>query len=83
VPVGSWLEFKVPSSGTIIRCKLAAKLEGSDTYVFVNRLGFKAIEKPRKEFAFDLQRKRARLLKSGPLFDRSLHKMVSALKSTK
>lgn len=83
VPVGSWLEFKVPASGTIIRCKLAAKLEGSDTYVFVNRLGFKALEKPRKEFAFDLQRKRARLLKSGPLFDRSLHKMVSTLKSAK
>ncbi|MGB5324242.1 MAG: DUF1631 family protein, partial [Pseudomonadales bacterium] len=83
VPVGSWLEFKVPSSGTVVRCKLAAKLEGSDTYVFVNRLGFKAMEKPRKEFAFDLQRKRARLLKSGPLFDRSLHKMVSTLKSAK
>ncbi|RZV53841.1 MAG: DUF1631 family protein, partial [Pseudomonadales bacterium] len=83
VQIGSWLEFKVPSSGTVLRCKLAAKLEGSDTYVFVNRLGFKAMEKPRKEFAFDLQRKRVRLLKSGPLFDRSLHKMVSTLKSTK
>jgi len=83
VAIGSWLEFKVTASGTVVRCKLAAKLEGSDTYVFVNRLGFKAMEKPRKEFAFDLQRKRARLLKSGPLFDRSLHKMVSTLKSTK
>ena len=81
IAVGSWLEFKVPASGTVIRCKLAAKLEGSDKYVFVNRLGFKALEKPRKEFAFDLQRKRARILKTGPLFDRSLHKMVSSLKS--
>lgn len=81
VPIGSWLEFKVPASGTSIRCKLAAKLEGSDIYVFVNRLGFKTLEKPRKEFAFDLQRKRARILKTGPLFDRSLHKMVSSLKS--
>ena len=82
VAVGSWLEFKIPASGTAMRCKLAAKLEGSDTYVFVNRLGFKTLEKPRKEFAFDLQRKRARILKTGPLFDRSLHKMVSSLKST-
>ncbi len=81
IGVGSWLEFKEPASGTIIRCKLAAKLEGSDTYVFVNRLGFKATEKPRKEFAYDLQRKRARLLKTGPLFERSLHKMVSSLKA--
>ena len=81
IDLGTWLEFKTPSSGAIIRCKLAAKLNSSDTYVFVNRLGFKAIEKPRKEFAFDLQRKRARLLRSGPLFERSLHKVVSSLKS--
>lgn len=81
INLGSWLEFKESGSGSIIRCKLAAKLEGSDTYVFVNRLGFKALEKPRKEFAFDLQRKRARLLRSGPLFERSLHKMVTSLKS--
>lgn len=83
IALGSWLEFKVPSSGTVMRCKLAAKLEGSDSYVFVNRLGFKALEKPRKEFAFDLQRKRARLLKTSPLFDRSLHKMVNSLKSAR
>lgn len=80
ITLGSWLEFKEPATGSILRCKLAAKLEGSDNYVFVNRLGFKAIEKPRKEFAFDLQRKRARLLRTGPLFDRSLHKMVSSLR---
>lgn len=80
ITLGSWLEFKEPATGSIVRCKLAAKLEGSDNYVFVNRLGFKAIEKPRKEFAFDLQRKRARLLRTGPLFDRSLHKMVSSLR---
>lgn len=79
--VGSWLEFKVPASGTTMRCKLAAKLDESDTYIFVNRLGFKTMERARKDFAFDLQRKRARILKTGPLFDRSLHKMVSSLKN--
>ena len=81
INIGSWLEFKIPASGTTLRCKLAAKLEESDTFIFVNRLGFKAMERPRKDFAFDLQRKRARILKTGPLFDRSLHKMVSSLKS--
>ena len=81
VEIGSWLEFKEASSGTTIRCKLAAKLESSDSYVFVNRLGFKAVEKPRKEFAFDLQRNKARLLKSGPLFERSLHRVVHSLKN--
>ena len=81
IVVGTWLEFKTPVTGAIVRCKLAAKLASSDSYVFVNRLGFKAIEKPRKEFAFDLQRKRARLLRTGPLFDRSLHKVVSSLKN--
>ena len=81
VSLGTWLEFKTPGNGAIMRCKLAAKLASSDSYVFVNRLGFKAIEKPRKEFAFDLQRKRARLLRAGPLFERSLHKVVSSLKN--
>ena len=81
ISLGTWLEFKTSGNGAIMRCKLAAKLASSDSYVFVNRLGFKAIEKPRKEFAFDLQRKRARLLRSGPLFERSLHKVVSSLKS--
>ncbi len=80
VSVGSWVEFKQAATGTILRCKLAAKLETSDSYVFVNRLGFKALEIPRKEFAYDLQRKKARLLRAGPLFERSLHKMVSSLK---
>jgi hypothetical protein len=81
IQLGTWLEFKTSGNGAIMRCKLAAKLTSSDSYVFVNRLGFKAIEKPRKEFAFDLQRKRARLLRAGPLFDRSLHKVVSSLKN--
>ena len=81
VDVGTWLEFKIPASGTTLRCKLATKLEESDTYIFVNRLGFKTMERARKDFAFDLQRKRARILKSGPLFDRSLHKMVNSLKN--
>lgn len=81
ISLGTWLEFKTSGNGAIMRCKLAAKLASSDSYVFVNRLGFKAIEKPRKEFAFDLQRKRARLLRAGPLFERSLHKVVSSLKS--
>ncbi len=83
IETGTWLEFKVPSSGTVTRCKLATKIKESDTYIFVNRLGFKAVEKTRKDFAFDLQRKRARILKSGLLFDRSLHKLVSSLKGSK
>ena len=44
IQIGSWLEFKDKNSGTLIRCKLASKLEESDTYIFVNRLGFKVIE---------------------------------------
>jgi hypothetical protein len=80
-PVGSWFEFKVASSGTVLRCKLAAKLEGSDNYIFVNRFGFKTLEKARKEFAYDLQRNRARPLRTGPIFERSLQKMVDRLRS--
>ncbi|MBR9805363.1 DUF1631 domain-containing protein, partial [bacterium] len=79
--VGDWLEFKQMSSGTVTRCKLAAKLDASDSYIFVNRLGFKVLEKARKEVAYDMQRDRARVLETGPAFERSLHRMVTNLKN--
>lgn len=79
-PIGSWFEFKGATGGAIIRAKLASRLEASDNYIFVNRFGFKTLEKNRKQFAYDLQRNRARELRTGPIFERSLHQMVSRLK---
>ena len=80
VALGSWVEFKVPETGHVIRCKLATKIDDNRTYIFVNRLGFKSVEKNLKEFAYDMQKKRARLLRSGPFFDRSLSSMIGSLR---
>ena len=78
---GTWLEFKTPSAGTTSRCKLAIKIEETDTYVFVNRFGFKSLEKSKRAFAEDLHRNRARVLRSGALFDRSLGSMIKSLRA--
>lgn len=80
LPKGSWIEFKVPEQNKSIRCKLSNKILSNDSYVFVNRFGFKVFEKSKSAFAEDLYRNRARVLQSGPLFDRSLGSMVSSLR---
>ena len=77
---GQWMVFTNEASGKGLRCKLSAKLEANDTYVFVNRFGFKTLEKKRKEVALDLQNKRAYILDSRPLFDRALNKIAGNLK---
>ncbi len=77
---GQWMVFVNEASGKGVRCKLSAKLEANDSYVFVNRFGFKTLEKKRKDVALDLQNKRAYILDSRPLFDRALNKIAGNLK---
>ncbi len=80
LPVGSWLSYEDSKRGKILRCKLATKIEISDTFVFVNRYGFKVIEKTRKDFAYDLQQRRAIVLENGVLFDRAMENIVNNLR---
>ena len=80
LPVGSWLSYEDSKRGKILRCKLATKIEISDTFVFVNRFGFKVMEKTRKDFAYDLQQRRAITLENGILFDRAMENIVNNLR---
>ena len=67
-------------TGRELRCKLSSKLVATETYVFVNRFGFKSLEKHRKEFAYDMQRGRAVPIDSSPLFERIFLKISDNLK---
>ena len=80
IQVGTWMVFNDQASGKSLRCKLSAKLEETDTYVFVNRFGFKVLGRKRKEVAHELQHKRASVIDSGPLFDRAFNKISASLK---
>ena len=75
----TWFEFQLPSNKTI-RCKLSAKLEDADTFIFVNRLGLKNLEKTKEELANDLFRKSAVILEQGLLIDRAMSAVTSSLK---
>ncbi|MEH6912307.1 MAG: DUF1631 domain-containing protein [Oceanicoccus sp.] len=79
IPLHAWLSYADNKTGKITRCKLASRIEQTDTYVFVNRFGFKALEKQRKDFAVDLQAGRAAVLDSGQLFDRALSNVLGRL----
>lgn len=80
LPLGTWLAYEDSQKGKIIRCKLTAKLDITDTYVFVNRLGFKVLEKNRKDLAYDMQQKRAIVLDNSPVFDRAMSAVVENIK---
>ena len=79
-PLNTWFLYEDISSGQLLRCKLSARIEASDLYIFVNRLGFKVLKKSRKDFAYDLQKGQARKLHTEPLFDRALARIRSKLK---
>ncbi len=79
LPLHTWLSYADHKTGKVTRCKLATRIEQTDTYVFVNRFGFKALEKQRKDFAVDLQAGRAAILDSGQLFDRALSTVLGKL----
>jgi len=71
VSIGTWMKYHKKDSNEHTRCKLSTKLSDTNTFIFVNRYGFKAFEKPRKEFALDIQEKRVEILDDAPLFERA------------
>ena len=78
MPEGTWLDYFDEESGKKLRCKLASKID-ADTYIFVNRLGFKNLEKTRKQFAYDMQFNRAKAIDTRPFFDRMMNNVVNTL----
>lgn len=77
--VGTWFEFQLPTSKKI-RCKLSAKIEEADIFIFVNRLGLKNLERTREELENDLFKKNAIILEQGLLIDRAINSVASNLK---
>lgn len=80
VPLNTWLSYEDNKQGKVLRCKLAAMIEASDSYIFVNKFGFKVLEKSRKEFAYDMQQNRAKPLQTGLLFDRAMSAITANLR---
>lgn len=78
--VGSWINYTVQDSGRTTRCKLAAKIDATDQMVFVNRFGFKLMERSKRQFAQDMQQGQVKLLESGLLFDRAMVNIATSLK---
>ncbi|MFL0801794.1 MAG: DUF1631 domain-containing protein [Agarilytica sp.] len=72
---GTWVEYQ-EENGKVNRCKLSKKID-ADTYLFVNRFGFKTLERSRRQFAYDMQFKKAKILDSTPIFDRVLGGIIS------
>lgn len=81
MPLGTWLIY-ADENGKLQRCKLSSKID-SDTYLFVNRMGFKALEKSRKRLALDLQNGKARVINTQPFFDRVMTLIVNRMENTK
>lgn len=79
IGIGTWVEFSLVN-GTRFRCKLSAVIEDADSYVFVNRMGLKVVEKKRMDLAHDLRRGRLTVLEQGALIDRALDSVVGSLR---
>lgn len=80
MPIDTWLEYTDQEKGKVIRCKLSAKID-ADNYVFVNRFGMKALVRSRRQFAYDMQFKKAKVLETGPVFERLMNKVMTQIKS--
>ena len=78
INIGDWIEFHLVN-GTHFRCKLSAVIEDADSFVFVNRMGLKVVEKSRAELAHEFRRGRITLLEQGALIDRALDAVVGGL----
>ncbi|PHX45529.1 thymidine phosphorylase [Pseudomonas sp. NZIPFR-PS5] len=80
--LGSWVEIQEDESHKL-RCKLAAIVDPSGRYVFVNRTGMKVLEKTRMGLAVEFRRGAIRVLDDALLFDRALESVLGNLRKLK
>jgi hypothetical protein len=80
--VGCWVEVQEDEEHKL-RCKLAAIIEPTGRYVFVNRTGMKVLEKTRMGLAVEFRRGAVRLLDDALLFDRALEAVIGNLRKLK
>jgi hypothetical protein len=77
--LGSWVAFQEDEENTL-RCKLAAIIEATGKYVFVDRTGMKVLERSRIGLALEFQRGAVRALDDTLLFDRALESVLGNLR---
>jgi hypothetical protein len=80
--LGCWIEIQEDEEHKL-RCKLAAIVEPSGRYVFVNRTGMKVLEKTRMGLAVEFRRGAIRVLDDALLFDRALDSVLGNLRKLK
>ncbi|MDF0730197.1 DUF1631 domain-containing protein [Pseudomonas entomophila] len=76
--LGTWVELS--DEDEPLRCKLVARIDGSDRLVFANRTGLKVREWNSLGLALALRRGEARVLDDGLLFERALEAVVEQLR---
>ncbi|MDB9868860.1 DUF1631 domain-containing protein [Pseudomonadales bacterium] len=81
VGVGDWFEFLGEADQTI-RCKLAAKINVIDKYIFVTQQGVKVVEKTRAGLARELKDGTVKLISDGLLFSRALESVIGSLRAS-
>ncbi len=77
--VGTWVEF-IGEDEQTTRCKLEAKINAIDKFIFVNRQGVKVTEKTTIGLAKELEEETLRVISDGLLFSRALESVVSTLR---
>jgi hypothetical protein len=77
--LGNWVEFQEDQDNTL-RCKLAAIIDATDHYIFVNRTGMKVLERSRTSLAMEFHHGAVRTLDDTLLFDRALESVTGNLR---
>lgn len=77
--LGCWVEFQEDEENTL-RCKLAAIIQPSGKYIFVNRTGMKVLERSRSSLALEFRSGAVRKLDDTLLFDRALESVLGNLR---
>ena len=80
--VGNWVDFR-QEDGRMLRCRLAAVINGIGKYIFVNRSGIKVAELNRDELQLALTEQKVVLIDDDRLFDRALESVISNLRDMK
>ncbi|CAM3000796.1 hypothetical protein GCM10011247_43400 [Pseudomonas plecoglossicida] len=76
--IGAWIE--VLDDDEALRCKLVARIDGSDRLVFANRTGMKVREWSTAGLVQALRRGEVRMLDDGLLFERALAAVLENLR---
>ncbi len=80
--VGLWVEFIGDEDDQSVRCKLAAKINAIDKFIFVNRQGVKVVEKTRTGLARELKDGTVKIISDGLLFSRALESVIGDLRES-